>query len=172
VLVQMAQRGDRAAFARLHGEFARIVHGIALANGPGGAAEDVTQDVFMTAFEQLPALRDPAAFPAWLCTAARNAAVSALRRSRRQRAEELSDLADPAARPDDRAAAVDGAERVLACIRELPPAYRETLVLRLCEGLGGAQIAARTGLTHGSVRVNLSRGMALLRPLLRERGLP
>ena len=54
----------------------------------------------------------------------------------------------------------------------LPEAYRETLVLRLCEGLDGPEIAARTGLTHGSVRVNLTRGMALLRPLLAARGLP
>ena len=51
----------------------------------------------------------------------------------------------------------------LAALRALPEAYRETLVLRLVEGLSGAEIAERTGLTPGSVRVNLHRGMALLR---------
>mgnify|MGYP003377069177 CR=1 FL=1 len=40
------------------------------------------------------------------------------------------------------------------------------------EGFSGPAIAARTGLTHGSVRVNLTRGMAMLRPLLQESGLP
>jgi len=39
----------------------------------------------------------------------------------------------------------------------LPDAYRETLILRLVEGMTGPEIAARTGLTHGSVRVNLHR---------------
>ena len=51
-------------------------------------------------------------------------------------------------------------------MRGLPEAYREPLVLRLVEGLTGPEIAARTGMTHGSVRVNLCRGMAMLRPLL------
>ena len=48
---------------------------------------------------------------------------------------------------------------VLAAIRRLPEAYRETLVLRLVEGMTGPEIAERTGLTPGSVRVNLHRGL-------------
>ena len=56
------------------------------------------------------------------------------------------------------------AEReVLAALRELPHAYRETLVLRLVEGMTGPEIAEKTGLQPGSVRVNLHRGMKLLR---------
>ena len=56
--------------------------------------------------------------------------------------------------------------RVLAVLHRLPETYRETLVLRLVEGLTGPQIAASTGLTPGSVRVNLHRGMTLLRAQL------
>ena len=55
---------------------------------------------------------------------------------------------------------------VLAAIRRLPEAYRETLVLRLVEGMTGPEIAERTGLTPGSVRVNLHRGMQMLREAL------
>ena len=51
-------------------------------------------------------------------------------------------------------------------IRSLPEAYRETLILRLVEGMTGPEIAARTGLTAGSVRVNLYRGMQQLREKL------
>ena len=51
-------------------------------------------------------------------------------------------------------------------IRALPEAYRETLVLRLIEGMTGPEIARRTGLTPDSVRVNLCRGMKLLRQAL------
>ena len=58
------------------------------------------------------------------------------------------------------------AARALRAIRELPDAYRETLVLRLVEGLTGPEIAAVTGLTPDSVRVNLHRGFKLLRERL------
>jgi RNA polymerase sigma-70 factor (ECF subfamily) len=59
---------------------------------------------------------------------------------------------------------------VLAAIRRLPEAYRETLVLRLVEGMTGPEIAGRTGLTPGSVRVNLHRGMQMLREALGRSG--
>lgn len=55
---------------------------------------------------------------------------------------------------------------MLEAIRSLPEAYREPLVLRLVEGLTGPEIAEKTGLTPGSVRVNLSRGMKRLRTSL------
>jgi len=58
------------------------------------------------------------------------------------------------------------AHAILAVIRSLPEAYSETLVLRLVEGMTGQEIAERTGLTPGSVRVNLHRGMKLLREKL------
>jgi RNA polymerase sigma-70 factor (ECF subfamily) len=67
-----------------------------------------------------------------------------------------------------RATQADAAEaaQALAAIRALPEAYRDTLMLRLVEGMSGAEIAERTGLTAGSVRVNLHRGMQLLRDAL------
>jgi len=57
---------------------------------------------------------------------------------------------------------------ILAVVRALPEPYREPLILRLVEGMTGPEIAARTGLTHGSVRVNLCRGMQLLREKLAQ----
>jgi RNA polymerase sigma-70 factor (ECF subfamily) len=58
------------------------------------------------------------------------------------------------------------AQTVLNAILSLPEAYREPLILRLVEGMSGPEIAARTGLTHGSVRVNLHRGMQQLREMV------
>lgn len=172
-LVQLAQTGDRTAFGALYRDFARVVHGILVARCGAADADDLTQDVFMQAFQRLPDLRDPAAFPGWLCTAARNAGTDHLRsRQRRPATTELADIAGRERSPSDAFATRTAAARALACIHELPEAYRETLVLRLVEGLTGPEIATRTGLTHGSVRVNLTRGMALLRPLLQEAGLP
>ncbi len=55
---------------------------------------------------------------------------------------------------------------VLDTIRAMPETYRETLILRLVEGMTGPEIAIQTGLTPDSVRVNLHRDMKLLREKL------
>lgn len=160
-LVDAARAGDRAAFAGIYRQFAPVIHGILLSHVPPADADDLTQDVFVTAMRALADLRDPAALGAWLVAAARNRARSFLRdRARRPKAEST---AEPATREP-----ANGLRQheVLAAIRDLPEAYRESLVLRLVEGLTGPEIAARTGLTHGSVRVNLHRGMELLRAKL------
>ncbi len=165
--MRAARGGDRAAFTGLHAMHASLVHGILLARVPYDAADDLVQEVFLAAWRKLPKLRDPAAFAPWLASIARR---MSLRFHRRRRApvplpEDLADRSDSA--PGDSA---DEARRVLAVIQQLPPAYRETLVLRLVEGLTGPQIAERTGLTHGSLRVNLHRGLGLLRERLAASG--
>ena len=160
-LVRGAQRGDRVAFAELYQRFTRMVHGIVLARlaRPGrNEVDDVVQDVFMTALERILDLREPAAFGGWLAAIARHRATDYGRRA--PRTEMLLD--DVAARNPDRVEAL----AILEAIRSLPDAYRETLMLRLVEGMTGVEIADRTGLTPASVRVNLHRGMKLLREKL------
>jgi RNA polymerase sigma-70 factor, ECF subfamily len=164
VLVRQAGAGDAAAFARLYDRYVRLVHGLLLARvGSRLSREDVddlVQDVFLTAWRRLGALRDPSAFGGWLATIARNRAIDFHRRH--QGSEELP---EHLAAPDSSPATIE-ARAVLAVIETLPHAYRETLLLRLVEGLTGPEIAARTGLTAASVRVNLHRGMKLLRQKL------
>ena len=144
----------------LYERFAGYVHAVLLARLPAQDAPDLVQDVFLQAFERLPGLREPAAFAGWLATIARNRATDHLRR--RPVTEELRDPAAPTGSPDARL----DAERAIAAIQRLPEAYRETLVLRLVQGLTGPEIAAVTGLTPDSVRVNLHRGFRLLREQL------
>ncbi len=141
-----------------------MVHGMLLARVPVQEADDLVQDVFLHALGKLRGLRDPDAFGPWLAVLTRNFAVRFHRR--RRRTDELP--GDVPARTAD-GADTGEAIRVLIAIRALPEAYRETLVLRLVEGLTGPQIAACTGLEHGSVRVNLHRGMRLLREELSMR---
>jgi RNA polymerase sigma-70 factor (ECF subfamily) len=160
-LVRAAQAGDRAAFGALYRRFARMIHAILLAHAPYAEAEDLMQDVFVRAIEQIRELREPAAFGGWLSSIARRAAFSHLRRLRPAGA--LPDAIPGGVRPDGEAF------EVLGVIRSLPESYRETLILRLVEGMTGPEIAARTGLTHQSVRVNLCRGMKLLRERLEGR---
>jgi RNA polymerase sigma-70 factor (ECF subfamily) len=166
LLVEAARGGDRSAYGRLYDRHARMVHGILLARVPPGEVDDLVQDVFLQALPRLNSLRDAARFGAWLAAIARNRANDYYRRSRAT--TELTESL-PADLIEDRAATsaeMAQASAILAAIRELPDAYRETLILRLVEGMTGPEIAARTGLTPGSVRVNLHRGMQQLREKL------
>jgi RNA polymerase sigma-70 factor (ECF subfamily) len=155
------------AFDDVYLRFASTVHGIVLSRVGPSDADDLVQEAFVSIHRGLATLRDAAALPAWVCAVARNAATDFLRRRARvPRREPLDDVAAPRAGADAR----ELRERVLARIQELPDAYREPLVLRLVEGLTGPEIAERTGLQPTSVRVNLTRGMAMLRPLLAKEG--
>jgi RNA polymerase sigma-70 factor (ECF subfamily) len=170
-LIAAAQGGDRLAFGELYAQYARAVHGIVLSRVPRADVDDLVQDVFVTALRRLGTLRDPESFGAWLAAIARNRATDYLRRAP-QTTELTDDIVSHEAASSRgwsvRASAPDRMEAlaVLAAIRALPEAYRETLVLRLVEGMTGPEIAARTGLTAASVRVNLHRGMKQLRERL------
>jgi RNA polymerase sigma-70 factor (ECF subfamily) len=154
--------GDQDAFARLYAGYARMVHAILLGRVPRRDVDDLVQDVFFTAYTRLGALRSPDAFGAWLAAIARNRATDHLRRTRPQ--ETLSDEL-PEELPGGDPVETETLA-VLDVIRKLPDAYRETLLMRLVEGMSGQEIADRTGLSPGSVRVNLHRGMKMLREKL------
>ena len=159
-LVRTALGGDPAAFSRLYERYGRVVHGLLLARVARDEVEDLVQDVFLTAWRRLSDLRDPAAFGGWIAMIARNRATDFHRRT-----ADFVELPDNLESPGTASGEAD-ANVALAAIRSLPDAYRETLILRLVEGLSGPEIAERTGLTPGSVRVNLHRGMKLLREKL------
>jgi len=163
-LVEAARTGDRAAFGQLYKHFAPMVYGMLLSRVPRDDAEDLVHDVFLSAMRRLHTLRQNAAFPGWLAAIARNRARDHCRKTPKT-AQLDNDLPAPY-RPDGEAMAV------LAAIRSLPEAYRVPLILRLVEGLTGEEIAAGTGLTPASVRVNLHRGMKRLREKLAVERLP
>ena len=157
-LVRAVLEGDRDGFSKLYSLYAPLVHGILLARVPRAEVDDLVQDIFLHAFKKLHTLRDKAAFGPWIAMIARNRAVDFHRRSRET--VEITDELRGSDKQEARAA------EILELIRSLPDAYRETLVLRLVEGMTGPEIAVRTGLTAASVRVNLHRGMKLLREKL------
>ena len=157
-IVAKACRGDRRAFSSLHERYAPMVHAVLLARVPPGEAEDLVQDVFLRALENIHTLRDAGAIGGWLCTLARNRAADFHRRGVKH-----------APLPEDLPARGDGAfeaRDVLAAIRALPETYAETIAMRLVEGMTGPEIAKATGMTPGSVRVHLHRGIKLLRARL------
>jgi RNA polymerase sigma-70 factor (ECF subfamily) len=171
-LVRLSREGQRDAFGQLYQRYARMVHGILLAKVPALEAEDLVHEVFLRALPRLHRLRDATRFGAWLAAITRNMARDYYRQPRAQ-IERFDDSSatDANATPDGQDQA-DKAAEILRSVRSLPEAYRETLILRLVEGMTGPEIAAKTGLSHGSVRVNLSRGMQQLREKLGFRRAP
>lgn len=157
-LVSAVLAGNRDLFGRLYQLYAPLVHGVLLARLPRSEVEDMVQEIFLHALRKLHTLRDAAAFGPWIAMIARNRAMDFHRRSR-----ETVSIEDGTEEIRSADSSGSKAEEILAVIRTLPDAYRETLVLRLVEGMTGPEIASRTGLTAASVRVNLHRGMKLLR---------
>ena len=160
--VASARAGSRPAFASLHDHFCGMVHAILIARVPAGDAADLVQDVFLSALSKLSTLEDDSAFRGWLIQIARSRAAMHLRD--RKSHDPIDDELGPRA-PSGPEAATD-ARRVVKAIQALPEAYRETVAMRLVEGMTGPEIAERTGLTAGSVRVNLHRGIELLKESL------
>jgi RNA polymerase sigma-70 factor, ECF subfamily len=160
MLVRAAQHGDRSAFGELYLRYSGMIHSVAVGALSVDQALDVVQETFLRAMRQLRRLREPKAFGAWLTTIARNVVLDTYRAAAgRVEVEE---------EPMGRETQHDEAEAraALRVIRTLPRAYREPLMMRLVEGMTGPEIAERTGLTAPSVRVNLHRGMKLLRSRL------
>lgn len=160
--IEAARAGDRRAFGRIYERYVALVHGIVLSRVPGPDVPDVVQDVFTVALDRLSTFAPGAAFGPWIAAIARNRATDVLRTRRSNVPWDEALRATRQHSPES----IEALRQIL----ELPEAYRETMVLRLVEGLRGPEIAERTGLTPGSVRVNLHRGMKLLRARLRGEG--
>lgn len=152
-----ARRGSQAAYAWLYRRFLPLVHGILLGRFRPALADELCQECFATAFARLSQLQDDTRFGAWIATSARR--IQPRESWREAQVDPPPGTASSDASPEDRTEAA----HLLRAVVALPPAYRETLILRLVEGLSGPEIAALTGLTPDSVRVNLHRGMHRLR---------
>lgn len=158
-IVERVRAGDQEAFNELYRMFAPLVHGVVLARGARSDVDDIVQEVFLSAYKNLHSLRDANAVGAWLAIIARNRAAEFYRKS--PQTEELSEDLTQSNQPNNAEA-----REILTAILGLPAAYKETLILRLVEGMSGNEIAEQIGLTPESVRVNLHRGMKLLRQKL------
>lgn len=166
-VMREARRGAQPAFAQLYRRYSPLVHGILLGRFRPALADELTQECFATAFARLSQLKEDHKFGPWIATMARR--IQPSEPALEVATDSLPERESATASPEDRTEAA----QVLRTISALPEAYRETLLLRLVEGLSGQEIAALTGLTPESVRVNLHRGMEKLRtalsaPLVRD----
>ena len=142
-------------------------------------AEDVVQDAYLRAFRAFAGFEGEAIRP-WLLAIVRHAAYRWFEQQRRTRnviaftridGNDVDDLQVASVEPTAEEALIrDGEHRLLReALGQLPPAYREVVVLRELEELSYNQIAEICGIAVGTVMSRLSRGRALLRELVARR---
>jgi len=158
--VRRAQRGDRAAFGELvRAHHARLISAIRALVRDAEAAEDLSQDAFVDAYRQLPTLKRPESFCAWLFGIARHKALNHLRTANREVPSATVEAPEPADPPEDRLALREKLDR-------LPERDREILAARYLQDLSYAEIAETLGLTVNAVRVRCCRARQALREAL------
>jgi len=163
-LIRRAQNGDRAAFEQIYRENVGRVFAICLrilANSI--RAQELTQDVFVRAWEMIGTFRGESAFSSWLYRLAVNVVLADLRSKKRRTArvmitDDLSfyDKASNTANPGN---AID-LERAIAL---LPEHARAVFVLHDIEGYQHGEIAEITGVAEGTSKAQLHRARKLLR---------
>jgi RNA polymerase sigma-70 factor (ECF subfamily) len=146
-------------------------------------AEEVVQDVLLKVFRKIDAFRGDAALSSWIYRITFNTAMTRLRRTRAMRLAEASDVeigagasdGSPAFEPADWSNLADESmlkselrARVAEAIVELPPIYREPVILRDLEGFSTGEASSRLRVKDQTLKSRLHRGRMLLRQQLAD----
>jgi RNA polymerase sigma factor (sigma-70 family) len=171
-----AARGDRDAYGRIVAGCQSTVASIALAivrDVP--TSEDIAQEAFLNAWQNLRKLHNPASFLPWLRQITRNLARDHLR-AQRHRANPAGDIealiasvADPHPGPSEQLSELQDHAVAAAVIDALPEESREVLLLYYREGQSSRQVAGLLGLQDAAVRKRLSRARERVREELLQR---
>ena len=164
--VARARAGDTAAFAALVRRHQDRVFGFILRMlDARDEAMELTQDVFVKAWQALPGWRPEARFSTWLLQIARNAALDQLRRRRVVQFAPLDDgmdVADTAPGPEARYASRQRQALLENALQQIAAEHREILLLREVEDLSYGELAAVLGIAEGTVKSRLARARAAL----------
>ncbi|MEP6591185.1 MAG: RNA polymerase sigma factor [Gemmatimonadota bacterium] len=165
VEARRAAAGDDGAFARLYRRHVARIHTLVRRMAGPDAADDITQDVFIRAWDKLPTFRAESAFGTWLHRLAVNVVLS---RRRSQRSELTWFVADdaPLLHATGRTVQPGIAMDLEAAIARLPEGARQVFVLHDVEGWTHEEIAGEFGLVPGTSKSQLSRARAALRRML------
>ncbi|HQF52161.1 MAG TPA: sigma-70 family RNA polymerase sigma factor [Thermoleophilia bacterium] len=159
-LVRGLHKQDREAFSRVYGEYRAAVYNLcARILGDREEAKDVTQDVFLTAFEKPPAPRDDVRLRPWLFRVATNACLNRLRSRRTTEPAE----ADQVAAVDDPFERARTASLIEASLANVNERYRATLVLKDLQGLETRELAEVLEVSRPAADVLVHRARAAFR---------
>ena len=168
--VALAASGDRRAFERLYRAHVNRVFTIcARMCGSRSRGEELTQDVFVRAWEKLPQFRGEAQFSTWIHRVAVNIALTDRKNEARSRKRMVEDESDGGDTPLQRASVSPGyGDRmdITAAMETLPAGARRIFILHDIEGYKHEEIAGMCGITAGGSKAQLHRARLLLREAL------
>ncbi len=167
-LVAAVRRGDDDAFGELYGRYGeRITAYVASNVGDHARAEDIAQEVFISALRRIRATQRAIAFKPWIYEIARNACIDEFRRNRRAREVPLQfddegddqdrRLVSSVASPDAALESRQQLDDLRGAFRGLSESHHKVLVMRELEGLSYTQIGERLGMTRPVVESTLFR---------------
>lgn len=178
-LIQSAKKGDLDSFNRLVLAYQDIVYAQAYhMMGELGAAEDATQETFISAYRKLNSYRG-GSFRAWLLRIVTNACYDELRRRKRRPTtplEPLDDnneeiesphwLEDPSESPEESVVRAELSEAIQRCLEALPDDFRTVVVLVDLQGFDYREVSQVIAKPVGTVKSRLSRARGRLRDCL------
>ena len=165
-LVQESKAGRSEAYAQLVGRYERCVRAAAMrVVRHADAADDVAQEAFVLAWQQLPTLRNAAVFGPWLLKIARRCALDDLKK---QRSLQYTDGLDASPAHQRNGELDEKNQTLLEMIHTLPASERQVVLLRYFGPHGVREVAAITGRGVGTVTKQLSRAHRRLKRKLRE----
>jgi RNA polymerase sigma-70 factor (ECF subfamily) len=168
--VMLAAGGDRRAFERLYRTHVNRVFSLCTRMcGSRTRGEELTQDVFVRAWEKLPQFRGDAQFSTWIHRVAVNIVLTDRKNEARNRKRMVEDESETGETPLQKASVTPGyGDRmdITAALEELPPGARQIFVLHDIEGYKHEEIAEMCGITAGGSKAQLHRARLLLREAL------
>ncbi|MEL7061695.1 MAG: sigma-70 family RNA polymerase sigma factor [Acidobacteriota bacterium] len=172
-LAERHRLGDPQAFDELYASHAAMVYNLAFRlSGRHEQAEDLSQEVFLRIHRHLHRFDGRSSLKTWIYRVTLNHCRSKLGRKRwptrplREESEDGVELIERRRGPEERALAEDAARRVQRALDEVPPVFREAVVLRDLEGLTYEEIAEILQIRLGTVRSRIARGRERLRQRL------
>jgi RNA polymerase sigma-70 factor (ECF subfamily) len=162
-LVERAKRGDHDAFATLAGAaVARLDAAARLILRDPELARDAVQEGFIRAWRNLPALRDPDKFDAWLRQLVVHSCIDITRRRRHRAIEvELTPIDGPAV--IDIASAIADRDQLDEALRHLDPEWRAVVVMHYFLGMPLPEAAGTLGIPLGTAKSRLHRSLLAMR---------
>lgn len=162
--------GEEGALNEIYDQFSSFVYGLALrVIGDARAAEDVSQEVFVTVWERPAAFEpDRGSLRTWLGTLAHRRAVDHVRREEARRRRAIKDAARPVSTPDveEMALALVTAERVRSALDTLPDEQRRAIQLAYFGGKTYRQVAEVLGIPEGTAKSRLRLGLRRIADVL------
>lgn len=172
-LVSRAVDGDAEAYGKLYlRHLDAIYRYVYFKVGNRAQAEDLTEEVFVKAWEALPQYQiGESPFTSWLYRIAHNLTVDFFRRNRNEQTlleETHNPIANPDQTPEQILVGQQDLEALVAAVGQLAPLEQEVLILRFVEGLSHRQVAESIGKSDGASRVIQHRALATVAKLLLE----